>query len=216
MKDIENIYNTYLRISRGKRNLPYKNRKDFSNITDDEKYPTLLKLENFFKRNSYVNLNNFFEAPYELYTDEKYFDLDFYLTQKAIKIYNLYQKKKTYMDPDSDIQIKSVKDGLLFIYGFCKKNELSLEEYLTHKTNSMNSFFLHLKEKEISIYNCLAFANFQKVVNENNYEILEFMLGDIVSKISIFRTKFYASNKCKKISHDGLKILKETLDKCRK
>jgi hypothetical protein len=51
MKDIEHIYNTYLRISRGNRNLPYKNRKDFSNIADDEKYPTLLKLENFFKRN---------------------------------------------------------------------------------------------------------------------------------------------------------------------
>ena len=164
MKNIENIYNTYLRISRGKRNLPYKIRKDFSNIVDDEKYPTLLKLESFFKRNSYVNLNNFFEAPYELYTDEKYFDLDFYLTQKAIKIYNLYQKKKTYMDPDSDIQIKSIKDGLIFIYEFCKKNEISLEEYVTHKTNSMNSVFVHLKEKEISIYNCLALTTLMKSV----------------------------------------------------
>ena len=132
MKDIENIYNTYLRISRGKRNLPYKIRKDFSDIADDEKYPTLLKLESFFKRNSYVNLNNFFEAPYELYTDEKYFDLDFYLTQKAIKIYNLYQKKKTYIDPDSDIQINSIKDGLLFIYGFCK-NGKSLDSSIFRK-----------------------------------------------------------------------------------
>ena len=216
MKDIENIYNTYLRISRSKRNLPFKYRKDFSDIANDEKYSTLLKLENFFKRNSYVNLNNFFEAPYELYSDEKYFDMDFYLTQKAIKIYNLYQRKKTYIDPDSEIQIKSIKDGLFFIYNFCKNNQISLENYITHKTNNMNSVFLHLKKKEVSIYNCLAFLNFQKIVNDNNYEILEFMLGDIISKLSIFRTKFYASNKCKKISQDGLKILKEKLDKYQK
>lgn len=215
MKNIETIYNTYLRISRSKKNLPYKSRKDFSNIENDEKYPILLKLENFFKRNSYVNLNDFFEAPYLLYSDEKHFDLDFFLSQKAIKVYNIYQRKKTYMDPDSDIQKKSVLDGFLFIYGFCKENKLTLNDYINHKSNNINTLFLHLKEKHISIYNCLAFPDFQKTLNQHNYEFLEFMLGDIISKLPIFRTKFYASNKCKKISYDGLKILKEKLDKYR-
>ena len=213
MSILENIYNTHLRISRSKKNLPYKTRKDFSDIQNSEKYATLLKLENFFKRNSYVNMNDFFEAPYLVYEDEKDFNLDFYLSQKAIKIYSLYQKKKTYLDPDSDIQRKSVLNGLEFIYNFCKSNRIELSEYMKHKTNAMNTVFVHLKEKNISVYNCLAFPDFQKTVNEQNYELLEFMLGDIISKLPIFRTKFYASNKCKKISIEGLKIVKDKLDK---
>lgn len=216
MSILENIYNTYLRISRSKKNLPYKIRKDFSDIQNNQNYTTLLKLENFFKRNSYVNMNDFFEAPYLVYEDEKDFNLDFYLSQKAIKIYSLYQKKKTYLDPDSDIQRKSVLNGLEFIYNFCKNNKIELSDYMKHKTNAMNTVFLHLKEKNVSVYNCLAFSDFQKTVNEQNYELLEFMLGDIISRLSIFRTKFYASDKCKKISIEGLKILKDRLDKYKK
>lgn len=216
MNILENIYNTYLRISRSKKNLPYKIRKDFSDIQNNENYTTLLKLENFFKRNSYVNMNDFFEAPYLVYEDEKDFNLNFYLSQKAIKIYSLYQKKKTYLDPDSDIQKKSVLNGLEFIYNFCKNNKIELSDYMKHKTNAMNTVFLHLKEKNVSVYNCLAFPDFQKTVNEQNYELLEFMLGDIISRLSIFRTKFYASDKCKKISIEGLKILRDRLDKYKK
>lgn len=216
MSILENIYNTYLRISRSKKNLPYKIRKDFSDIQNNQNYTTLLKLENFFKRNSYVNMNDFFEAPYLVYEDEKDFNLDFYLSQKAIKIYSLYQKKKTYLDPDSDIQRKSVLNGLEFIYNFCKNNKIELSDYMKHKTNAMNTVFLHLKEKNVSVYNCLAFSDFQKTINEQNYELLEFMLGDIISRLSIFRTKFYASDKCKKISIEGLKILKDRLDKYKK
>jgi hypothetical protein len=212
MRDLENIYNTYLRISRTKKNLPYKTRKDFSTISDDVNYATLLKLENFFNRNSYVNLNDFFEAPYMIYEDENHFDLNFYITQKAMKTYSLYQKKKTYLDPDSDVQRKAVLSGLEFIYKFCKHNKLGLHEYIYHKTNNMNTVFLHLKEKNISVYNCLSFSNFDKVVNSQNYELLEFMLGDVISKLSIFRTKLYSSVKCNKISTDGLKILKDRLD----
>lgn len=209
MRNIEQIYNTYLRVSRSKKNLPFRLRKDFFDIQNDEKYPILLKLENFFKRNPYVNLNDFFEAPYSVYEDEKDFRLDFYLTQKAVKIYNLYQKKKTFSDPDSDIQKKSVIDGLEFIYNFCKENKIQIDDYINHMTNGMASVFLHLKEKQISIYNCLAFDDFQKTINKHNYELLEFMLGDIISKLPIFRTKYYSSKKCMVISKQGLKILKE-------
>jgi len=211
VRNIETIYNTYLRVSRSKKNQPFKLRKDFSDIQNDEKYPVLLKLENFFNRNPYVNLNDFFEAPYEVYEDEKNFNLDFYLSQKAVKIYNLYQKKKTYSDPDSDIQRKSVIDGMSFIYSFCKENKISINSYLNHMTNGMATVFLHLKEKRISIYNCLSFDTFQEVVNKHNYELLEFMLGDVISKLSIFRTKYYTSKKCLKISKEGLKILEKKL-----
>ena len=211
MRDLPAIYNTYLRNSRVKRILPFKKKIDFSGIESDPKYVTLLKLENFFKRNPYINLNDYFEAPYEVYKDEKYFELDFFLTQKAVKVYNIFEKKKLIMDPDSDLQRSSVINGLEFIYNFCKNNSLTLDQYMMHKTNVLSTVFLHLKEKNISIYNCLAFSDFQSVVNQYNYEMLEFMLGDTISKISFFRTKFYSSKKCIKISLAGLKILKEKL-----
>jgi len=213
VRDIEEIYNTHLKTSRTRKNLPYRLRKDFVGIENDENYAILLKLENFFKRNSFINMKDFFEAPYLIYEDETYFDLNFYLTQKAMKAYNIFQRKKTYMDPDSDIQKQSILDGLMFIYAFCKEKQIPLSEYLNHKTNALNTVFLHLKEKNISIYNCLALEGFQKTLNQNNYELLEFMLGDIISKISIFRTKFYSSNICKKKCIEGLKIIKHRLDK---
>jgi hypothetical protein len=211
VRNIEQIYNTFLRVSRTKQNLPYKLRKDFSDIQNSEYYPLLLKLENFFKRNQYVNMVDFFEAPYEIYKDEKNFKLDFYLGQKAVKVYNIYQRKKTHSDPDSEIQRKSVIDGLAFIYEFCKENGIELSQYMGHKTNNMSTVFLHLKEKQISIYNCLVFEDFQKTINSHNYELLEFMLGDIISKISIFRTKLYSSKKCMKIAKEGIKILEKKL-----
>lgn len=214
MKTLEDIYNTYLRIQRTKKNLPFKLRRDFSDIQSNENYPTLLKLENFFKRNNYVSLNDFFLAPYEIYQDEQHFNLDFYLSQKAIKVYTLYQKKKIYFDPDSDIQIQFALEGLKFIYGFCKENKIELHNYLNHKTNGMHTVFVHLKEKNLSIYNCLAFENFQSTVNRENYEVLEFMLGEIISRLSIFRTKFYTSKVCKNTCQGGLKILEKRLLQC--
>lgn len=212
-RNIENIYNTYLKISRSRKNLPYKLRKDFSDIGNHKDYTTLLKLESFFQRNPYVNINDFFDAPYKIYKEENHFDLNFFLSQKAIKLYNIFQRKKTFLDPDSDIQKDAVKNGLTFIYNFCKHNNIKISEYLNHKTNSMNTVFIHLKEKNISIYNCLAFPNFHSYANNQNFELMEFMLGDIFSKIPNFRTKFLSSKKCKKISTEGLKIIAELLDK---
>jgi hypothetical protein len=211
VKTIEEIYNTHLRVSRTKKGQPYRERKDFSDIQSHKDYNVLVRLESFFKRNPYINLKDFFEAPFEVYEDEDFFPLDFYLSQKAVKIYSLYQKKKTYSDPDSDIQRKALIDGMGFIYGFCKKNNLELDDYLNHKTNGMATVFLHLKEKSISIYNCLSFSNFQQTINNHNYELLEFMLGDTISKLPNFRTKYYSSKKCMKMSKEGLKILKERL-----
>lgn len=211
MKTIEDIYNAHLRVSRSKKGQPYKERKDFSDIQNHKDYNVLLRLEGFFKRNPYINLKDFFESPYDVYEDEDYFPLDFYLSQKAVKIYSLYQKKKTYSDPDSDLQKKYLIDGFSFIYNFCKSNKLQVDDYLSHKTNNMSTVFLHLKEKSISIYNCLSFTNFQETINNHSYELLEFMLGDIISKLPNFRTKYYASKKCIKISKQALKILKEKL-----
>jgi hypothetical protein len=211
VRTLEDIYNTYLRVQRTQKNLPYKTRKDFSNIQTEEFYPTLLKLENFFKRNGYVNLNDFFVAPYEIYSDEKHFDLNFYLSQKAVKVYSLYQKKKIYLDPDSKIQIDFALSGIKFIYKFCRDNNLQLGDYMEHMTNNLNTVFVHLKEKNISVYNCLAFENFQSIINRQNYEVLEFMLGEIISRLSIFRTKFYSSKTCKKVCVNGLKIIQKNL-----
>jgi lysyl-tRNA synthetase class II len=77
-----------------------------------------------------------FKAPYALYPDEKHFPLDYYFTLKATKAYTLYNKKQTLQDPDSTEQLNNIKTSLVFIYNFCKQNNILVPQYIDHKTNN--------------------------------------------------------------------------------
>jgi hypothetical protein len=213
--DIEFIYNTYLKISRVKQNKPYKLRTDFSDFKNTEHYAPILKLKNFFDRNYTVNIEDFFVAPYEVYEEEGYYDLSFYNSLAAIKVYNLFCNKITQLEPDSDLQVKNIIRGLKFIEKFCSDNKVKLENYLNHKKeNSVtNSFIIHLKEKNISIYNLFAFKNFERIYSGLDYEVLRFILKDIPLRISILRAKYYASKIGKNLSIKGLKLIENKLKK---
>jgi len=92
---IKSIYNTWLSYYRGKQNKPYRFKKDFKNFEKTKNYIYCQKLENLFDNNTEVDLNEFFNAPYEVYSnDEEGYDLKFYTTRKAIKVYNVYKQIK--------------------------------------------------------------------------------------------------------------------------
>ena len=86
----KDIYNTYIRVSRSKQNLPYKYRKNFDNFADTSNYVYVKKLGKFFTKFSHINVSDFFDAPYEIYPDNDSYDLRFYITPKAVKIYSSY------------------------------------------------------------------------------------------------------------------------------
>ncbi len=79
------IYNSYLYATRSAKNQPTKFRKDFSRLKDED-FVSLKKLSGFFKKHTHVNYRDWFAAPFEVYSKDEYFDLQFFNTRKDIKV----------------------------------------------------------------------------------------------------------------------------------
>lgn len=219
---VEKIYNTYLKVSRTQRGQPFKYRKDFSQFEKEKNYTPVLKLQSFFNRNPSVSVEDFFLAPYIVFQNDQnaFYDLDFYNKYQAIKIYTLFTKKILMDDPDSDYQLEKIKNGLIFLKEFCIENKIPLTDYLKFKTDTVNDFLVHLKNKNISIYNLFVFKNLDFYLRQHDFELLSFILGDLAARISYMRTKFYSSKIAKKLCFAGTlkieKLIKETVDNAKK
>ena len=200
----KHIYNSYLRVSRSRQNKPFKLRKDFSKFEDDKNYKYVIKLNNILSRNNSIDLEEYLSAPYEVYDDNGHYDLKFYITQRAIKVYTAYTKKRMADNIDDEQVITKIKDSIYFIYNFCKDNDITLKEYISHKTNIMNSFILHVQENKIILYVLFGFSTFERELNKTSYEVREFILGDLVRNIDRYRKNFQASKKAKIIIRKGL------------
>lgn len=199
------IYNTFLRVSRSRNKQPFKLRKNFEKI-DNELYVSLKKVSSFLKRFPHIKVEDYFNAPYNIYPDEQYFPLEYFHTLKATKAYTLFNKKQENLDPDSNEQLNSIKSSLVFISNFCREKNISPESYIFHKTNNEFSFVLHLKEHNVNIYTLLGFVDFEKMLKSRDAEILKFILGeDTYNNISSFKTKLYGSKKAVKLVDLGIK-----------
>ena len=210
----QHIYNTHLRISRQKKNLPFKYRKDFEYI--DAVYVNSLKrISIFLAKFPHIRLEDFIRAPYEVYTDENYFELEYYTTLKATKAYTLYMKKRDLLDPDSNEQLKNIIESLKFISAFCKEQHIDIANYIEHRTGNSLSYVLHLKEHKINVYSLFGFTNFERSIRAQDPDLLRFILSeDFLNTLSNFRLKFFASKKAKRLVELGIKKIKtqNTLD----
>jgi len=206
------IYNKHLAISRSSVGKPFKLRKNFKDFTDNENYFYVKKLELFFNKFNHIDIDEFFKAPYEIYTaPEQSFDLKFYTSQKALKLYTMYQTKKLNEPPDSLNQLYFIKRGLSFILSFCNNNNISLSEYTSHMTNSINTFILHLKEHKISIYILFGFVDGEDKLRNIGNDMMKFIFGDLKNKLDIFRSRYYTSCKAKILVKEGLKKIQDSI-----
>ena len=89
----KHIYNTWLYVTRTNSGKPFRARKNFDKFEDDKNYVFVQKLNRFFTKYKNIEVSDFFLAPYKVYPDNTMYDLKFYLSQKAIKIYKIYEKK---------------------------------------------------------------------------------------------------------------------------
>jgi hypothetical protein len=203
------IYNTYLRISRTAKDQPFKYRKDFLSL-DDSTIHYLKKIAIFLNKHQHININDFILAPYKIYPDEKHFNLEYYISLKAIKAYTLYQNKKQFQDPDTQDQLENIKNSLLFISTFCKEQNIDVEDYINHTTNNQLTFLLHLKEHRVNVYCLLGYSSFDQKIRSVDYDLLSFIIGkDLLDNIPVLRTKFLNSIKAKKFVELGLKKIKQ-------
>jgi hypothetical protein len=205
------IYNTHLRVSRSHRAQPFKFRKDFSNI-DPVVIRQLKKITIFLTKHSHIVLDDFIKAPYVIYPDESYFDIEYYTTLKATKAYTLYQRKKLFLDPDTPEQLTNIVESLKYISKYCSDNDIEVDDYITHRTNNTPSFILHLKEHRVNVYCLLGFTQFDKQLKAVDNDILEFILGvEFLNNIPTFRLKFFASKKAKILIEAGIQKIKNKI-----
>ena len=194
------IYNCYLETSRKLNNQSFRYRKDFTGFEEKEEYATVAKLAYFFNKFDNINVKDFFEAPYFVH-NEKFFDLKYFISQKAIKAYTIYENKFLPDNPDHTQTILKIKDSFLYIYNFCKSKNIKMSDYISYKeSNSQwHNFLMHVKSRNVIVYALFIFPNFDKVIKTYDNEIKEFTFGDTFTNLNFYRTKYYSSSKAKKL-----------------
>ena len=205
------VYNKYLAISRSSINKPFKLRKDWSKFEENSNYLYVSKLAYFFNKHSHVNIDDFFKAPYDIYSDkDDPFDLKFYISQRALKVYTLYMQKKRVQSPDTDDQLFAIKKSLQYILTYCTRNNIQVDNYIHHTTGSLPAFLTHLKKGDITIYTLFGFLGFEKVMKSIDSETLEFVLNDIYRNLPRSRTQYQSSRLAKPFIIAGLDKIKIT------
>ena len=202
------IYNTHLRISRQKKNLPFKYRKDFTYLNDIY-INNVKKIAIFLAKFPHIKLEDFIRAPYERYSDESHFDLDYYTTLKATKAYTLFIKRRESLEPDNEEQLTYIIESLKFISTFCKEQGIDVDNYIEHRTGNSSSYILHLKEHRVNVYSLFGFSNFERSLRSIDSDILKFILGeDFLNKLSRYRLKLFTSKKAKTLVELGIQKIK--------
>jgi hypothetical protein len=174
-EDEKRIYNAFLIASKKAKNKPFRLRQNFTDISD-EIYISLKKLGVFFNTNQTISCNDFFWAPYEVYSKEEYFDLSFYHMRKAIIAYSQYMRKKETQDPDNELTIQDCKDALKNIYNQCLQNSITLSQYKTSQP-PVPLFLINLKSHLINFY-ILHGLDVEKQIKGIEPELLDFYCKD--------------------------------------
>ena len=205
----KSIYNFYLIASRTIQNKPFKLRQDFNSI-DSQVYTTLKKLGIFFQKYNNIKQVDFFTAPFSYYGLDNFFDIHFFLTSKAVKCYSLYIKKKETQDPDNDDTISNTKNCCVFIYKYCKENNLTLHEYKNMINGTTPLVLQHLHDHNINFYTLHGLQN-DKTLRQVESDLLEFFVTDFEKLLNETRINFQRSIKLKVIVREALSIIENKL-----
>jgi hypothetical protein len=190
------------------RDKPFRIRKDFSDM-DQTKLDRLASLERFFNSYQNIKIDDYFAAPYVIFEDDDYFDLDFYLTSKAKKAYSQYMKKIEMDDPDSESSLNRLVDSLKFVKNFCKEKNLTLKEYPLYIEDALPNMIDHLKNHHINMY-ALHSLGVTKIEVENR--ILDFIFSDFWISFQKTKNKFYLSKKMKEFSKQAIDKVNQQLN----
>lgn len=201
------IYNMYLSVSRGRLNKPWKARKDFQGFETTSDGVYCRKLEFFFKKFPQISVKEFLSAPYEIYKDETYFPLKFYVTQKAIAVYSAVQKQKLEESPDTPSQIEDIKKSLKHIGLTCVARKISFEQYCLERAGYTYTPVLDFNNKLINIYVLIKLPSFDTIVNSLNLQDKELYLKNIHNNLGKFKLRLNMSTRAKFLIDEGFKLL---------
>ena len=95
MTEVEKrIYNCWLATTRSRCNKPFKLRKTWDGFEEKTDYRSIKKVASILNRYDNINMNDWFESPYNVYPDSIVeYDLKFYTLAKAFACYKLSKTK---------------------------------------------------------------------------------------------------------------------------
>jgi len=204
------IYNSYNIAYRKANNKPFKIRKDFEKL-DATTILVLRKLSSLFERNSSIDIDEFFIAPYKVYSTTDYTSIDFFLTRKALKCYTTYVKSREKENPDSDEVIARCKEACSFIYRYCRINNITLDQYKSMVVGTMPIVIQHLKDHSVNFYVIHA-LDCNKVLRSVGQELLDFLIPDFNMINNETRINYSKSTKLKHTLSKALDIIKQQLE----
>lgn len=200
------VYNTYLEVSKKFTNESSRSCKDRE---EKKECADISKLAEIFSRFPNINIKDFFEAPYFVET-EKYFDLKFFTTQKAIKAYTNYEQNYLVQNPDHAQTVQKIKDSYSFIFKFCNAKKIKMDDYILQKDDKevFHSFLIHLRERKIIIYSLFLFPNFDNILKTYDSDTKNLVFGSLLDNLNFFRTKYYSSSKARNLCIKIFQLLK--------
>jgi hypothetical protein len=202
------IYNCYLKYSR--KGEPYTPRKDFSNL-DDNIIVSLKKIAIFLSRYPHIGLHDYFKAPYALHPENKYPDLNFFVSLGATKMYSLF--KKTQEDEDPEKQFDKIKESFKFIGMFCLENNIPVEKYAYHKTGYMHSWLNHYREHRINPYSLMEMDGIFHSLTSLPQDEVELFAKNLNEKIVAYKTRYSSSKETKILVTEATKKIKDFVKK---
>ena len=200
------IYNLYLKAYRINNNSPFRPKKNFDKISDEQKNE-LLKLEKFFAKFPHLLTDDFFDAPYKLYADDqKFFGLKFYSSQKGLTTCVEYFKMR--MSADPELQMDYIKSSLRLIVDFCIEKGIAFSAYGQYRSVAQLDFLKHLKEHRISWYCITGIPKLFDIIYDLPSDEFQLYFGPDVDIFSI-KNKYENSVSTKQFFKETLPKLEE-------
>ena len=214
-KQEKEIYNTFLRITRTQNNKPFQYRKNFDNFESHTDYPFIQKLSRFFKKFPHIRIEEFMVAPYKVYPDAaQYYDIKFYTTPKAIKLYSLYMDNMAAQSPDNDQHIEQIKESMFFIFKFCRDTNITLQEYTEHMSGDIHTVLSHIRDRKITPYVVFGIKDLGDIARGYPSDFLDFMAGkNFQERVDLYRSRYYNSRKAKAIIQKSIKHITKLITK---
>jgi len=216
-EDEKKYYNLYLKISRLARGKPFRYRKDFTNFDSTDlgkaNLIAIKRITILFRKFNHINPEKYFQAPFDLYPDTDYFDLPFFASRKAIKAYTIAINKAREESPDTDDQLKFIKESLRFIALFCLKENITLKQYINYKKGATYSWMKHVKQNDVSMYALMEFPEAHDIISKTPKDEINLFLPNIANKIGAFKSRYYTSPRAQKLVRDGITRLTKFIEK---
>jgi len=209
----KDLYNTYLAVSRSTRNKPFSIRKNWDGFESSKEYLYIKKIYNFLLQFPQIKPQLYFKAPYMLYEDADFIDLQFFCTQKAISAYSTYLRQLQEESPDSKHHIEFIKDSLRFIGMFCIKKNIPLEAYSTYSEATTYTWMKHVKEHNVSIYVMFNFSDIFNVIRGTPNDELDLLLGSIAVGLAGYKNKYDMSKEARRIVKEGFNRIVPIINK---